>query len=184
MTTLCPGALLPPSEIFAERYVTVPRLNGREWYTTLEIPVGALRADISYETYSLCAPAIPASLLGGATTLEPGKQIDGVPLHRASFVLSQAQNGTLAAVALQYVSDNNSAYLPGHVTASLGVQRAFRHATLALSVQNVLGGYTGAFISPRYAVPLFTQYGPIPTLASPVRRTWTLRYTIPAVTSH
>jgi len=179
VATLCPGAPLADSQIFAQRYVSVPRLNGREWYVAVVVPLGALRADVSYETYSLFAPTIPAALQGGATTLAPGKQIDGVPLHRATLVLSQARGTTLAAIALQYVSDNNAAHLPGHVTASVGVQRAFGRGTLALSVQNALGGYGGTFVSPRYAVPLLTQSGSIPTLASPVRRTWTLRYTLP-----
>ena len=183
VSTLCPGAQLPASSIFAQRYVSVPRLNGREWYAAVAVPLGELRADVSYETYSLSAPTIPAALLGGATTLAPGKQIDGVPLHRATLVLSHARNGTMAAMALQYVSDNNAAHLPGHVTASLGVQRSFGRGTLALSVQNALGGYDGTFVSPRYAVPLLTQSGSIPTLASPVRRTWTLRYTLPLNTS-
>jgi hypothetical protein len=183
VSTLCPGAQLPASAIFAQRFVSVPRLNGREWYVAVAVPLGALRADVSYETYSLFAPAIPATLLGGATTLVPGKQIDGVPLHRATFVLSRAKNGTMAALALQYVSDNNAAHLPGHLTASLGVQRTFGRGTLALSVQNALGGYSGTFTSPRYAVPLLTQSGSIPTLATPVRRTWTLRYTLPSSTA-
>lgn len=183
VATLCPGALLPASQIFAQRYVSVPRLTGREWYVAVAVPLGALRADVSYETYSLFAPSLPGALTAGVTTLAPGKQIDGVPLHRATLLLSQAKNGTMAAIALQYVSDNNAAHLPGHVTASLGVQRTFGRGTLALSLQNALGGYAGTFVTPRYAVPLLTQSGSIPTLASPVRRTWTLRYTLPLATS-
>jgi hypothetical protein len=178
VATLCPGIQLARAQIFAQRYVSVPRLNGREWFAAIAVPLGALHADLSYETYSLSAPSIPPSLSVGATTLAGGKQIDGVPLHRATLILSNASPNTMAAIALQYVSDNNAANLPGHVTASLGVQRAFGRANLALSVQNVLGGYDGTYVSPRYAVPLLTGSGSIPTLATPVRRTWTLRYTI------
>jgi hypothetical protein len=176
---LCPGQRLPSSNIFMQRYESVTRLTGREWFLDVAVPLGAWRAELTYETYSLFAPSLPADLAGVTTSLVPHAQLDGVPLHRANLLLSYRRRQTVAALALQYTSSNNAQNLPGHITAAIGVQVPLGPGMLAASAQNLLHAYNGTFVSSRYAVPLATNGQPIPTLATPLRPGWTLRYTLP-----
>ena len=173
---LCPGETLAASDMYVQRYESVPSLTGREWFLDGTIPFGAFRAELSYETYSLFTSSGAPDLQNVATALVPGAQLAGVPLHRANALFSYARRRAVVALALQYTSVNNAENLPGHVTAALGAQIPFGAGVFAVSVQNLLGAYSGTYVSPRYSVPLSSTGAPIPTLAIPLRPVWSLRY--------
>jgi hypothetical protein len=173
---LCPGENLTASDIYVQRYESVPSVLGREWFVDGAIPFGPFRAELSYETYSLYAPTGAPDLANVATALVPGSQLPGVPLHRANALFSYSHRHSIVALALQYTSVNNAENLPGHVTASLGAQIPFGPGVLALSAQNLLGAFSGTYASPRNAVPLGSTGAPVPTLAIPLRPVWSIRY--------
>jgi hypothetical protein len=175
---LCPGETLAASDIYVQRYESVPKVTGREWFVDGTIPFGAFRTEVSYETYSLFSPTGAPELQNVVTALVPGAQLAGVPLHRANALLSYSRRRSVVALALQYTSANNAENLPGHVTAALGAQIPFGPGVFAVSAQNLLGSYSGTFVSPRYAVPLGSTGAPIPTLAIPLRPVWSLRYVL------
>ncbi len=176
---LCPGRTLGAADLFVQRYESVPRLSGREWFVDATLPLGALRAEATYETYSLTAPQLPADLAGIPSTLVAGAQVPGVPLHRANLLLSYRRLRFVAAAALQYTSDNNVDALPGHVTVAAGLQLPAGPGVVAFAAQNLFGAYSGTYVSPMFAVPLATSSGVLPTLAIPLRPAWSLRYTLP-----
>ncbi len=176
---LCGGAALAPDAIYVHRYQTVPRLRGREAYVDAVIPLGALRGELTYETYSLVAPVVPAPAPGTVSTLIAGHQVDGIPLHRANLLFSYRKAHAVYALALQYVSDNNADALPAHLTATLGAQVPLGPGILSGSLENAFHTYEGAYASPRWAVGLATNGAPVPTIASPLRSTWRLHYTVP-----
>jgi hypothetical protein len=175
---LCGGQSLSGSEVYAHRYETVPHLIGREAFVDVKFPLGRLNLETTYEIYSRFVPALPADLAGTHTTLVAFSQLASVPLHRANAIVSYDRGGRLFALAAQYVSANNQANLPGHVTLSGGVRIPVPGGLLSASVQNLLGGYDGTFRSGRYAVPLAANGPAIPTLATPLARTWAMAYSM------
>jgi hypothetical protein len=176
---LCGGAQLAGERIFMQQYQTVPRLRGREFYLDGVLPLGALRGELTYETYSLAAPVVPAVPAGTVSSLVAGGQLAGIPLHRANLLLSYRHGGVVYASALQYVGGNNAQNLPGYLRATFGAQAPLGPGVLSGSVENALGAYAGAFTSPRWAVGLASNGAPIPTLAVPLRTVWRLHYTLP-----
>ena len=176
---VCGGAALAPDAVYVHRFQTVPRLRGREAYVDAVLPLGALRTELTYETYSLVAPVVPAPAPGTVSSLIAGRQIDGIPLHRANLLLSYRRSRAVYALALQYVSANNADALPAHLTATFGTQVPLGPGILSGSLENAFHTYEGAFASPRWAVGLATNGAPIPTIASPLRSTWRLHYTVP-----
>lgn len=183
LSALCPGQTLAPSQLYLRQYVSVPHTIGREFYATYSRRFGDFGATLSYEVYSLQATDVASMDPSFPTTLLVGRQVDGVPLQRGSLLLSHTHGRTLAAIALQYVGANNASHLPAHTTFSLGLREPFGPGALSLSVQNLFGAYEGRFRSPQDAVPYTSSGAPIPTLATPMQRTWSLRYLIP-LTAH
>jgi hypothetical protein len=174
---LCGGAPgLSAADLFLTRYHTVGRRVGAEWYLSQTTRSGAFALTTSFERYALVAHGVPVPSPGVVTTLVEGAQALGVPLERASAILSVNRRGLAAALGLQYVSGNNAAHLPAHLTASVGAQAPLGRGTLTLSGRNALHGYAGAFASPRYAEGFATTLGPVFPLATPIQPTWTLRY--------
>jgi hypothetical protein len=176
---LCGGAGLTPDAIYVRRFVTVPRLRGREMYADAIVPLGALRGELTYERYSLVAPVVPVPAPGTVSTLVAGGQIGGVPLHRANALFSYRKARAVYALALQYVSANNADALPAHLTATLGAQVPLGPGIVSGSLENAFHAYDAAYASSRWAVGLPTNGAPVPTIASPLRSTWRLRYTVP-----
>jgi hypothetical protein len=174
--TACPGET-SLADVFVQNYQTVAHAIGREWFGDAKFPLGPLRAEATYETYSMVATSLPASLAGARTSLIAGSQLPGIPLHRANLILSYGHGPALLAAALQYVSDNNALHLPGHVTTSAGLQLRTASGTLSLSAINLFRAYGGAFATSRYAVALPAPGSAIPVLATPEAATWQLRYT-------
>jgi hypothetical protein len=174
----CPGEALGGDRIALLRDMTVPLLQSREAYADVKFPVGALDVETTYETLSEFAPQVPAELRGLRSDLVPFGQIAGVPLQRANAIVSYRGPRLLAALAAQFVSANNAAALPAHVSVSAGVQIELVGGRLTVSAQNIAGGPAGTLSSRAGAIALAASGVPFPILATPLRRTWNLSYAL------
>jgi hypothetical protein len=173
--TLCPTHSLPVSDVFVQRYETVPVLRQQEWYIDDTRKLGNVSIELSYETFSDTA-ALLSSERGGVGTLVPGAQLPNVPLHRASVIVAVTHGKTIVALAARFVSANNAENLPGHLTVDSGVQFPIGFGRIEASAQNIFAAYSGRFTSPLYAVWIPTTRFALPTLATPLQTTWSLRY--------
>ncbi len=175
--TLCPGERLSPANTFVQRYESVGVLRQSEWYVDATRRLGPFSLEAFYETFADAPAWTPADLAGARTTLAAGAQLANVPLHRAGLTVAFTNGATMLAMGARFVSANNDANLPDYVALDAGMRARLGPGTLETSAQNLFGAYTGLLDSPRYAVPLATTAAPLYTLATPLQRTWTLRYT-------
>lgn len=176
---LCSGMSLAASGIFGERFESVPTLMSREWYIEPKIHLRDFVVQAMYETNSSYVPSLPADLLGIKSALIRGAQIDGIPLHRANLVVGYDANHRFrSAVAVQYVSNNNSNHLPSYAETSVGAEARLGDGTLHFSIQNLFNVYNYAFDSPAFAQPTATSTSFLYLPATPVPRTWSLGYTV------
>jgi hypothetical protein len=176
--SLCPGETLSAAGTFVQRYETVGVLRQAQAYVDAIRRLGPVSLEAFYETFT-DAPAQTAAGLGGErTTLVPGAQLANIAPHRAGLTAAFSHGSALIAMGARYVSSNNEANLPGHVVGDAGLRVRLGPGALETSAQNLFGAYTGRLSSPRYAVPLMTTAAPLFTLATPIARTWTLRYTV------
>jgi hypothetical protein len=176
--TLCTGQTLAPGGVVVQRYESVALLRQAEAYVEATHQLGSFSIDAFYETFADLPAQTPADLAGMRTTLVAGEQLANVPLHRAGATIAYTQHATMIATGARYVSANNEANLPGHVVIDAGLRIRLVPGTVEASIQNLFGAYSGVFTSPRYALPVSTTAAPLDTLATPIQRTWTLRYTV------
>jgi hypothetical protein len=176
--TLCPSATLTPTNTFVQRYETVDVLRQTEVYADATRQFGHVSLEAFYETFSDSPANTPPDLTGLRTTLAPHLQLADVPLHRAGLIAAFTHRGSMIGFGARLVSANNDAHLPTHVIADGGLRLLVARGTLETSVQNLFGSYVGLLSTPRFAVPLETTGAPLNTLAKPLQRTWTLRYTV------
>ncbi|HYW53395.1 MAG TPA: hypothetical protein VE826_05470 [Dongiaceae bacterium] len=169
----CGGAALSPQNVFLTHYASVPRRVGAEWYASGSTALGPTVVTAGYETYSVYATGVTPS---PASTLIDHAQLWNVPLHRASLLIAYPRPALTAAVGFTYVSANNAAHLPAHLTASAGIRAVLGNGVVTLSGQNLFGSYAGVFTSSRFSAPTATTGAPVSFLATPVTPTWTLRY--------
>jgi hypothetical protein len=117
-----------------------------------------------------------------ASVTIPGRQLPNVPRWRAGLVAdARAPGSPLELLAYgQYVGTNNERNLPAYATLSVGASLDLKYGTLVFSETNAGNAYSGAFTSPRYAVPLaLAGGGALPTLAQPLpARAFSLAYSL------
>ena len=105
--------------------------------------------DYTYDTQSAVDLGLPDSLLKSNPTLIPGKQIQGVQLHKASAGLDyQSLQGFEARVDSYYVGEYNSYNrLPFFYANATLSQRAGRGTTLNVGVLNLFNSNVSTFNS-------------------------------------
>jgi hypothetical protein len=129
--------------------------------------------------FELLSRTTPDAVAGHpASSIIPGSQLPGVPLHRANVLVAYANKKLSAAADALFVSGNGQTYLPSHVETMAGVSYQLRDGQLSLSVQNPFGAYGGALTSPRYALAQPLTSGTFLPLAQPLHQVWSLRYRV------
>ena len=174
---LCGGRPLTASDVYLERYVSVPQRVDREWYLSGTTSLGPFALTAAYETYSSVAFGVSGTA-GVDSTLINGAQTWNIPLHRASTIFSYHAGPVTAGIGAVYVSANNSAHLPGHVITSAGLRWTMRSGILSLSAQNLFRRDAGDFASTALGTPAAMSGPPVTFLATPIAPTWSLRYGI------
>lgn len=169
---LCETTALP--EVYFERYVNAPSIFDIDGYTGLEYRSGSIIAKGFIEALREAAPdGIPGEM---QSDVLPWRQIPGVPVLRGNLMLGYVKPRYLAGLDVSYEGVNNEFNLPAHFIVNAGAQLRLGPGRLQISLQNALDAYGQRFASPRYAVYFPTASGAVPTLATPLDRTWSLKY--------
>ncbi len=171
----CGGTQLAPEGVLGTGLVSVPSLQSREAFVAARRTFGHIELSGFYETLSQYATGTPSVQLA-RSSIVPGSQVVSVPLQRANLLVAYHDRRSMLAADALYTAANNADRLPGHVELMLGAATQVGHGTLSLALQNPFGAYGGLYTSSRYAVPIRTTAGPLPTLADPVLRTWQFTY--------
>ncbi len=176
---LCGGGPLTASDLYLMHYVTVPLRVDKEWYASVNSPLGAnFNLAVAYETYAATAAGVPALPAGENSTLIPGSQIWNVPLHRASAIFSYHTPAVTVGVGTAFVDANNAAHLPAYSSTSAGIRFNVNNGAIVFSVQNLFNEDAGRFTSPAFAAASPTTSGSVQFLGVPIARTWSIRYEI------
>ncbi len=111
-----------------------------------------------------------------------GQQLPGVPLHQAGLTFDlRPMHSPLEWLAdARYVSPGNRNYLPGYVTADVGLAMDFTHGSLTVAESNIFNKFGYEFASSSYAVgPPTVDAGPLPQIARPLApRQLTVTYSV------
>ena len=111
-----------------------------------------------------------------------GSQLPGAPLHQAGITFDyKAPHSAVEWLADgRYVSPGNRNYLPGYVTADVGVGIDFTHGSLTIAESNIFNKFGYEFASSSYAVGTPTvDEGPLPQIARPLApRQLTVTYAV------
>lgn len=133
-------------------------------------PLKNVTLEAEYATTSSTLIALDPRLRLASSPYVPGTQTPNVPLHAATLTADWAVGAFEFLANMQYVSANNVRNLPSYGVVSLAASRsAGPNVRITVLATNIKSAYAGAFVSPRYAVPLATQSGPpLQTLAAPL----------------
>jgi hypothetical protein len=178
-----PAALFGPTNL----YLNVPvsgvtmvyegiQLNG-DFNLTRELAVEP------FYTTQVVKPTTGDPLLTNAfSPIISGSQLPGAPLHQAGITLDyKAPHSAVEWLADgRYVSPGNRNYLPGYVTADVGVGIDFAHGSLTVAESNIFNKFGYEFASSSYAVGTPTvDEGPLPQIARPLApRQLTVTYSV------
>lgn len=117
------------------------------------------------------------------SVFQAGRQVQGLPFASA-YLSASYKPLTLTQpevyVGVRYTGYDGPSLLPPNLVTDAAIVQRVDHGEISLLVNNVFNAYAGKFVTPRYAVPMFTAGGgTIAGIAVPNEpRTVTAAYTV------
>ncbi len=167
-----PTALFGPTNL----YLNVPVSGVNMIYEGIQLAgdfnvTRSLAAEPFYNT-QVVKPMTSNPLFDNAySPIITGSQLPGVPLQQAgiTFDYRTPRSAVEWLGDARYVSPGNRNYLPGYVTADVGVGVDFTHGSLTASWTNIFNKFGYEFASSSYAVGVPTvDSGALPEIARPL----------------
>jgi Carboxypeptidase regulatory-like domain len=151
----------PTYSIFARRDIGQQSTTNRGASATLVADRGALHVELGLEYISTQLDALDPRLRDPQSVYFAGRQLRGIAPFRATLLLDRAFGAKAELLAsLHYEAANNSYNLPPYFITAFGVSRRLSpSSSFSLVAGNVFNAYAGAFVSPRFAIPVETQSG-------------------------